>query len=119
MLPEAARPLFGNDLVAVTRDAASKVARVFLNVHGRGIERVVAQRFVLQSVVAMFAEDVGLLPAKYFSRALEDSRTGADAYDLLFGLFREMNTPGDTRGDAIVARRISMVASFIMYHRSS
>ena len=98
MLPKEVRPIFGNDLVAVTRDAASKVARVFLSIHDRGIERAVAQRLVLQSVMAMFAEDVGLLPAKYFSRALEDSNTGADAYDLLFGLFREMNTPGITPG---------------------
>ncbi len=98
MLPEPVRPIFGNDLVAVTREAANKVARVFQGVHDRGIERVVAQRFVLQSVMAMFAEDVGLLPAKYFSRALEDSKTGTDAYDLLFGLFREMNTPGLTSG---------------------
>lgn len=98
MLPEPTKPMFGNDLVAVTREAATKVARVFRSIHQRGIERIVAQRFVLQSVVAMFAEDVGLLPAKYFSRALEDSATGSDAYDLLFGLFRQMNTPGTTSG---------------------
>jgi hypothetical protein len=98
MLPEPAQPIFGNDLVAVTRDAAAKVARVFRELHDRGIERVTAQRFVLQSVIAMFGEDIGLLPAKHFTRALEDSNTGAQAYDLLFGLFREMNTLGTTPG---------------------
>ena len=98
MLPEPAQPIFGNDLVAVTRDAAAKVARVFREMHDRGIERVMAQRFVLQSVIAMFCEDIGLLPAKHFTRALEDSNTGTQAYDLVFGLFREMNRPGDTSG---------------------
>ena len=48
--------------------------------------------------MGMFAEDIGLLPGRFFTRALEDSSTGAQAYDLLFGLFREMNTPGTTSG---------------------
>ncbi len=98
LLPQEEKPVFGNDLVAVTRDAAATVARVFRALHERGIERKQAQRFVLQAVVAMFSEDVGLLPAKYFTRALEDASTGVQAFDLLFGLFREMNTPGATKG---------------------
>lgn len=98
LLPEPARPVFGNDLVAVTREAAAKVALLFREMHARGVDRVVAQRFVLQSVMGMFGEDIGLLPGKVFTRALEDATTGRDAYDLLFGLFREMNTPGETAG---------------------
>lgn len=98
LLPEPVTPVFGNDLVAVTRDAAAKVARVFTGLHERGIDREAAQRFVLQSVVAMFSEDIGLLPGWFFTRALQDSNTGAQAYDLLFGLFREMDTPGITSG---------------------
>jgi hypothetical protein len=46
----------------------------------------------------MFAEDIGLLPRHLFSRAVTDVLEGASAYDLLFGLFREMNTPGITPG---------------------
>lgn len=98
LLPDPVAPIFGNDLVAVTRDAAGKVARLFTGLHERGVDREQAQRFVLQSVMAMFAEDIGLLPSHFFTRALEDSTTGAQAYDLLFGLFREMNTPGTTTG---------------------
>lgn len=98
LLPEPARPVFGNDLVAVTRDAAAKVALLFREMHGRGVDRGIAQRFVLQSVMGMFGEDIGLLPGKVFTRALDDATTGQDAYDLLFGLFREMNTPGETAG---------------------
>ena len=98
LLPEEQKPVFGNDLVAVTRDAAATVARLFRALHERGIERVRAQRFVLQAVIAMFSEDIGLLPGKFFTRALEDASTGGEAYDLLFGLFREMNSPGVTAG---------------------
>jgi hypothetical protein len=98
LLPEPQAPVFGNDLVAVTRGAAATVARVFTGLHGRGVDRGEAQRFVLQSVVAMFAEDIGLLPGHFFTRALEDSSTGAEAYDLVFGLFREMNTKATTGG---------------------
>jgi type II restriction/modification system DNA methylase subunit YeeA len=98
LLPEEARPAFGNDLVAVTRESAARVSAVFNHLVGRGVERLAAQRFVLQSVMAMFAEDIGLLPAHLFSQAITDSLDGGSAYDLLFGLFREMNTSGVTPG---------------------
>jgi hypothetical protein len=98
LLPVEEEPSFGNDLVAVTRDAAADVAAIFRSLNDRGVEREVAQRFALQSVMAMFAEDIGLLPAKFFTKALTDARNGTDAYDLIFQLFREMNTPGTTAG---------------------
>ena len=98
MLPIEQPPVFGNDLVAVTRGAAAAVASVFRSVHARGIDRLTAQRFVLQSVVAMFSEDVGLLPGKFFTRALEDAKNGTEAYDLLGALFTAMDTPGVTPG---------------------
>ncbi|MGB3763306.1 MAG: DNA methyltransferase [Ornithinimicrobium sp.] len=98
MHPRDEQPIFGNDLVAVTRDVAAKVSRVFRSIEKRGVERAVAQRFVLQSVVAMFAEDIGLLPGHFFTRAVEEARDGTEAYDLLEGLFRAMNTPGSTPG---------------------
>ncbi|WP_405417453.1 DNA methyltransferase [Pseudonocardia alni] len=98
LLPEPEAPSFGNDLVAVTRHAAATVAGVFRQLHERGIDRTTAQHFVLQSVMAMFAEDIGLLPGHFFTRALDDSRSGRDAYDYIFGLFREMNSAGITAG---------------------
>jgi hypothetical protein len=98
LLPTPEDPIFGNDLVAVTRDAAAQVAGVFRSMHERGIDRVAAQHFVLQSVVAMFAEDVGLLPGKFFARTVHDAKSGTEAYDLLGSLFHEMNTLGRTAG---------------------
>ncbi|WP_439655438.1 DNA methyltransferase [Tsukamurella strandjordii] len=98
LLPEPKTPIFGNDLVKVTREAAAQVSGVFRAMRDRGVDRLDAQRFVLQSVVAMFAEDIGLLPSKFFTRTLDESKDGSDAYDWLGSLFREMNTPGVTKG---------------------
>ena len=98
LLPVEERPAFGNDLVAVTRDSAAKVSAVFNRLVARSIQRDVAQRFILQAVMAMFAEDIGLLPRHSFTQAVEDSLEGGSAYDLVFGLFREMNSKGTTPG---------------------
>lgn len=96
MLPIAAPPVFGNDLVKVTRDAAAQVGTLFRQLTDRGIERLPAQRFVLQSVMAMFSEDIGLLPGKFFTRSLEEAPDPSDVYDRLLGLFTAMNTAGVT-----------------------
>lgn len=96
--PVENEPVFNNDLVQVTRTAAGKVANVFRSLHERGIDREVAQRFCLQSVMSMFAEDIGLLAPDTYTRLLLEAKSGADTYDSVFGLFREMNTPGTTAG---------------------
>ncbi|QMU68113.1 DNA methyltransferase [Streptacidiphilus sp. P02-A3a] len=96
LLPIEQRPSFGNDLVAVTREAAAQVASVFGMLRERNIDRIQAQRFVLQCVMTMFAQDISLLPGHSFSQAVEESLSGGSSYDLLFGLFREMNRPGYT-----------------------
>lgn len=99
MLPHGEKPSFGNDLVAVTRETASMVSGIFNQMVERGVRRDTAQRFILQAVMAMFSEDIGLLPRHFFSQAITDVQEGkGSAYDLLFGLFREMNAPGETTG---------------------
>ena len=54
------------------------------------------QRFILQCVLAMFAEDRGLLPDSLFLRCVEECLDRASSYDILGGLFREMNHQGVT-----------------------
>ena len=99
LLPQQAAPNFDNDLVAVTRETAAKVSAIFNRLVQRGVERGTAQQFILQAVMAMFAEDIALLPRHSFTSAIQDVVDGAgSAYDLLFGLFREMNVPGITPG---------------------
>ncbi len=92
LFPEAPEPVFGNDRVGVTRETAGKVAEVFGSLVKRGGDRVKAQRFILQSVVAMFAEDMDLLPKGTIYRIVEDCKSGASSYDLFGGLFRQMNS---------------------------
>lgn len=98
LTPENATPLFGNDREAVTREAAERIAEVFRTLIEKGEDREKAQRFVLQMVVAMFAEDVDLNPAGTMSRIVQDCFKGASSYDLMGGLFRQMNSPASASG---------------------
>ena len=98
LLPEEKPPLFNNDRVAVTRAAADKVAQVFNSLVKRGEGRESAQRFILQSVVGMFSEDFDLLPKGLFSELLRDCAQGHSSYDLLGGLFRQMDLRHPARG---------------------
>ena len=98
LFPDKRKPIFNNDRVAVTRAAATKVAQVFNALVERGEDRTRAQRFVLQCVVAMFSEDFDLLPKGLFSGLLDDCAGGDSPYDLLGGLFRQMNSETPARG---------------------
>ena len=98
LFPDERTPLFGNNRVAVTREAADKVAQIFNALVARGEQRDCAQRFILQIVVTMFSEDVDLLPRGLLLELLEDCRDGGSSYDLLGTLFRQMNTPERARG---------------------
>ncbi|MDP1652509.1 MAG: N-6 DNA methylase [Rhodocyclaceae bacterium] len=91
-------PTFGNNHEQVTREAADLLAALFNSLLSRGIGRDIAQRFTLQSLMCLFAEDIGLLEQYFFARLLDECTTGAQAYDLIGGLFVEMNTPGKTPG---------------------
>ena len=93
LFPDNPDPQFGNDREAVSREAADKVAQLFNTLVARGIDRARAQRFVLQMVVAMFAEDIGLLPAGIVYGLADDCRRkGQSPYDLFGGLFSQMNS---------------------------
>jgi type II restriction/modification system DNA methylase subunit YeeA len=98
LFAEEKQPIFRNDLVAVTRAAAAKVAAVFNSMTKRGEPRDRAQRFILQCVMAMFSEDFGLLPRGLFSELLQECQNGASSYDLLGSLFRQMNSPSHAHG---------------------
>ena len=92
LFPDDPKPQFGNDRVAVTRVAADKVGAVFRTLIARGEGRDRAMRFILQCVVAMFSEDFDLLPQGLFSEILDECATGASTFDLIGGLFRQMNS---------------------------
>jgi SAM-dependent methyltransferase len=102
LYPRKSVPIFGNNWVEVTREAAKDVANVFNSLVARGESRESARRFVLQSVVAMFAEDIGLLPDNLFTSLLDECRKSdnstATSYDLIGNLFKQMNDPKPARG---------------------
>jgi hypothetical protein len=93
LLPEQKKSQFGNDRVAVTRDAADRMATLFNHLVARGVDRSKAQRFILQCVLCLFAEDIDLLPRGFFSELIDDCISGESSFDLFGDLFRWMNSP--------------------------
>jgi SAM-dependent methyltransferase len=99
LLPVWKPPIFGNNRVEVTRKAADEMATVFREIVARGEDRQTAQRFILQLVVAMVAEDIDLLPRELVTEILyECAEKNASPYDLIGGLFRQMATREKARG---------------------
>lgn len=98
LFPEEVKPQFGNDRVAVSRKAADAVARVFNSLIARGEDRARAQRFILQCVFCLFAEDFNLLPKGLFSSLIADAVEGENTFDLFGQLFRQMDSKQKARG---------------------
>ncbi|MFN2477020.1 MAG: DNA methyltransferase [Chthoniobacterales bacterium] len=97
MLPAERKPIFGNNRVEVTRRAADLMARVFREILARGEDRARAQRFILQLLISMVAEDIDLLPRDIVTELLYESSQGGSSYDLFGGLFRQMATKEPAR----------------------
>jgi hypothetical protein len=97
LLPNHPKPIFGNDRETVSRQAADKMAELFRGLvkrPGKPVPRAQAQRFVLQLLVAMFAEDIDLMPAATILGIYNDCvERGQSSYDLFGSLFRQMNDP--------------------------
>ncbi len=98
LFPTQERPVFQNDQEAVTREAADRLATCFNKLITRGVDREIAQRFTLQMLVALFSEDIGLLEKYFVARLLGECDEPTHSFDLLGGLFVEMNSPGRTAG---------------------
>ncbi|HVX85131.1 MAG TPA: DNA methyltransferase [Phycisphaerae bacterium] len=97
LFPTNDRPTFENDRIEVTRKAADRLAAAFFHMtHVRKVDRDLAQRFILQLLVALFAEDIDLLPKYFVANLLADIKTPEDSYDLLGSLFEAMNRKDGT-----------------------
>lgn len=97
--PKDIKPIFGNNLVEVTEEAAKIIAQIYKSLINRNIEKEIAQRFILQCLVALFAEDTGLFPEKgFFYKLIEDCRNGQSSYDLFTLLFERMNSKEPVSG---------------------
>jgi hypothetical protein len=97
LFPNDEKPIFGNDRSAVSERAADKVAALFKALIERKRDRVSreqAQRFVLQLVVAMVAEDIDLIPSNTVAGIVRDClNSRQSSYDLFGGLFAQMDNP--------------------------
>lgn len=95
-------PTFKNNMIEVTKDAAFQLGQLFQSLR-REVGQDIAQRFTLQSMIAMFAEDVGLLPDATLPRIISLSREAEpksesdNSHDLMAMLFTMMNYPGNKR----------------------
>jgi hypothetical protein len=99
LLPKPRKPLFNNNRVEVTRKAADELAQLFRALVTRGEDRTRAQRFILQILVTLVSEDMNLLPRQILARLVDDCREkGESSYDLIGGLFRQMNNQTPARG---------------------
>ena len=99
LLPKPRKPLFINNRVEVTREAAADLAQLFRALVARGEDRARAQRFILQILVTLVSEDMQLLPRQLLTRLIAECREkGENSYDLIGGLFRQMNTKEPARG---------------------
>ena len=86
----------------VTRDLAAKLAKVAASLEGQGHEPGRVAGFLLRALFSMFAEDVGLLPGRAFTRLLthhrdreaDDGRGLALLPDALSDLWRAMDEGG-------------------------
>jgi hypothetical protein len=112
LFPNNPKPQFGNDREAVSIKAAARMAELFRLLmrtlrpnlkKGQKVTREQAQRFILQIVVAMFAEDIDLLPAGMVKSLVDDClEKGMNSYDLFGGLFHQMNNPTPAGGGRFV-----------------
>jgi hypothetical protein len=97
---EKTTSIFANNQEEITKKTARKMGELceLLKERGEreGFDTLEAQRLVLQCVLAMFAEDRGLLPPNIFTGCVQDCLNGKSSYDVLGGLFQEMNRPGIT-----------------------
>jgi N-6 DNA Methylase len=102
LFPDERKPQFNNDREAVSRKAADQMAELFRKLTKRPVKpipRPQAQRFVLQTVVSMFAEDIDLLPSGTIKGIVDDCLDNKqNPYDLFGGLFGQMNSPTPATG---------------------
>jgi SAM-dependent methyltransferase len=109
LMPEPRDPLPARsfDLVNLTEEVAQKLSRLYHSlVKGHRPEGAIPQehalRFVLQCMVAMFADHVGLMPEReYFQQVIRDALHSKDVQesrirpsDMFTLMFTFMNIPG-------------------------
>lgn len=100
------QPVFVGDQTEVTREAVNLVTEVYRRLRERkAADFDVLRDFVLQSVWAMFAEDLAMLPSHVFTRVLDEllANPGRSSRDDLGQLFAYLNEPSDRPTEGLYA----------------
>ncbi|MBA3434607.1 MAG: class I SAM-dependent DNA methyltransferase [Actinobacteria bacterium] len=100
------QPVFVHDQTDVTREAVSLVTDMYARLRERrAADLDVLRDFVLQSVWAMFAEDLSMLPSHLFTRVLDGliSDSTRSSRDDLGQLYAYLNEPRDRPTEGIYA----------------
>jgi type II restriction/modification system DNA methylase subunit YeeA len=99
--PEALKP--GQTTEALTKQAAELVGQVADGMWQRGIPAHDAAHFLMKLIFCMFAEDIGLLPNKVFTKALAAAKKTPDRLaKVLKDLFEAMSNGGYFGADEIL-----------------
>lgn len=95
-------PVFQENRIDITQKAAESLAKVFRGMthrSGESIPRDIAQRYVMQCMVALFAEDIGLMPPATFTRLIQNClEERENSFDTIGHLFTVMNYKGKRGG---------------------
>ena len=96
---EGRTPLFNNNIEDISKDAARLIGELYQYLTiDKQEDKKQTQHFILQCVLALFSEDVELLPRGFFTQIIQDSLDGrCNAYDEIRGLFQQMANPVPAR----------------------
>ncbi|MDM8566511.1 N-6 DNA methylase [Candidatus Halobeggiatoa sp. HSG11] len=86
-------PIFANNVEQVTKKAVEKLLKIYHSLIQRGEDKTQVQKFILQLLICLFADDIGLFPVNgYFLELIQDCKNNQSTYDLFTALFRQMNS---------------------------
>lgn len=96
---EGKTPLFNNNTEDISKDAAKLIGELYQYLTiDKQEDKKRTQHFILQCVLALFSEDVELLPKGFFTQIIQDCLEGkCDSYDEIGNLFRQMASPVQAR----------------------
>ena len=95
LFPREEEPVFENRNTEITEKMAKKIGDMYYSLVQRGINKERAQRFVLQTVVALFSEDVDLIPKytvhKILHKAVKENISQKELQDLFLSMAVDEN----------------------------
>lgn len=104
LLSTPLKPIFHMNEIDISKKAANLIGQVSMYlVNERGEEPELVQRFLLQSILALFSEDFELLPSGIFTELLDEClQNPTSSYDLIGGLFSQMASSSQAKGGRFV-----------------